>query len=261
MKTLASLIAVSLFSATSLAGTITTTSTGTNPFNFVGSATTSATGVTLTPNAPLQSGAAWFRDKQAVKNGFNLSYDYVVDLSSASSLATGEGLAFVIQNAAATPIGGPAMGVGVTGLRDAVTVVLRTGTTRLLEIRKSGPNGISFAEPALASRAVTNDEIRQLFGNAALQGGARIGISYTPGVMNVSLNGRNVLSAAVDLTNVNGRSIVDSNGAAYVGWTAATSQFRADQQSIGNFAFTFIPTPGAVALMGLGGLAAARRRR
>jgi hypothetical protein len=231
-------------------------------FNLAGTAITDQGGIRLTSGTPQQIGSAYLNTKQTVRNGFNVGFNYAIGTLEAHSGATGEGLAFVIQNQSASATGGGSTGIGATGIRDAVAIVLRTGTVQAIEIRTaSGVNGINFSTPALATRPLSNQELRQIVGSTQTQIGGRMNVRYVPGAMNVSINGINLLTAAVNLENINGRSILDSTGSAWLGWTAATSQFRTDVHRIDGINVTMIPTPAAAALLGLGGLVASRRRR
>jgi hypothetical protein len=251
---------VALAGSVSVAGVI---PPSTSQFNLGGSAQIVPAGIQLTNPSPQQIGAAYFRDRQFVRNGFDIRFQYAVGVPSQSGGATGEGIAFVIQNTGPMHVGTGGTGIGVTGMTNTLAVVLRTGATQSLDIRAAtGSTPLSFSTAPLASVPLSNQQTRQVIGGGNDQQiGGEMRIRYLTGNLEVRLNGGAPIVVNVNLQNVGGVSLMDPNGMAYVGFIAGTSQFRTDSHLVTDLSFNLLPAPGAAA--GLIGLAAVigRRRR
>ncbi|MCU0688903.1 MAG: hypothetical protein MUE97_04080 [Phycisphaerales bacterium] len=222
-------------------------------------------GLLLTGNNPQQVGIAYMQNRVAVRNGFDVRFNYGIGVPGQNSGSTGEGLAFVIQNQAPLAAGAPASGLGVVGLQNALVIMLRTGAVQSLDVRvaRSAP-GITITSPALASVPVTNQQLRQIAGPGGLsQVGGEVRVRYEPGRIRVELAGQQLIDTIVNLDNINGGSILDGAGSAFMGFSAATSQFRTDQHMIGGFemALNIVPAPATAGALAALGLLTTRRRR
>lgn len=240
--------AVTITSAS--AGVATTALSDRNEWQLNANSTLFSRQLALTPAAAHRFGTAFIKQKQHVSQGFDASFTY---LASGGS-PVGEGLAFVIQNRAATALGTGGRELGLGGIRSAVAIGIRTGSNPAIEIRQAGPSGLMANGPAIASVPVPNNILRTADGIAN-----RVRITYVPGLMNVFLDGQVILrNVKVDLGKA---SAFDEDGKAWVGFAGANGPFGGDRQAITGFTFTSIPTPGAAAGLALAGLVVSRRRR
>ncbi len=132
-----------------------------------------------------------------------------------------------------------------------------------------GGRSLAFTSLTGPTRGVAQLDANGAFVNSFDSEAAAIfRFSYTPRFDSGDGAGSSVRTIRVNLANVRARYIfrVNQNGGSFLG-SASSSTFilpnSAFQQSDANGAFfTFqVPTPGAAALVGLGGLVAARRRR
>jgi hypothetical protein len=222
-------------------------------------------GILLTGNSPQQVGIAYMQSPVAVRNGFDIRFSYAIGVPGQNTGSTGEGLAFVIQNQSPMAAGAPASGLGVVGIQNAMVIMLRTGAVQSLDVRvaRNAP-GITITSPALASVPVTNQQLRQIAGPGGLaQVGGDVRVRYEPGRLRVDLAGQQLIDTIVNLDSINGGSILDGSGRAFMGFTAATSQFRTDQHMIGSFemALNIVPAPATAGALAALGLLTARRRR
>lgn len=230
-------------------------------FTLLGSAALTPDGILLTGNGPFQLGAAYLRDRQTVRNGFDIQFEYTIGPPVITS-AAGEGMSLILQNQGAGAVGSPGSGLGVNGLRNALAISIRTGPSQSIDVRAaSGATGISFSAAPLASAPVT---AAMLHDGPAVVGGEIAGnlrVRYFGGLLSVRLNGDALLSMPINLESFNGQSILDGTGSTYIGFAAATGQFRTNRHFLGDLTFSALPTPGAAGALLLGGLVAMRRRR
>lgn len=214
-------------------------------------------------------GAAWHTaSKMDVGVGFTTTFDFRI-ADRQSELYAADGFAFVIQNSSPTAIGADGGGIGYAenpsfghqpGIPNSLAVefdVFNNSTgwsdtphPRSISIQSRGTDSNS-PDTAYSMGAAS---IKEIADGASHQ----VTIVYTPGIMEVLLDGDLVLSAEVNL----GMLQLDS-GNAWVGFTASTGgAFAAESHQIESWAFNpVIPAPGAGALAAAGLLLAARRRR
>jgi hypothetical protein len=187
-------------------------------------------GIRLTRADIWQAGAAWSSTKQAVAGGFETRFAMRManpgpaDLLVGGNTAPGaDGIVFVIQNMSQTAVGLPGVGIGYGGMTSSVAVEFDTwlnggerdpsGNHVSIHTAGIGPNGTDEAF-SIAAADVPGDFYDGLV--------HQVVIRYVPGTMTVSLDGVVVLTAAIDLTNVGGNSILDANGKSWVGFTSGT---------------------------------------
>jgi hypothetical protein len=196
---------------------------------LVGSAERTGTVLRLTPAERHMAGAAWFGDKQVVSNGFTSSFEF--QLTQQGGLGPGaDGFAFVLQNSGLDALGSPGSAGGFAlgdvqrygkapGIPQSIAIFFDTfrnqeigdPSDNFITICTAGrPRQMRWPPTRLANtrKLPVNLKDRKVHG-------ARI--VYQPPLLTVALDGRTVLTSTADLSTV-----VDEDGAAYVGFTAST---------------------------------------
>jgi hypothetical protein len=202
-------------------------SPGTSPqLTFVGSATSVGPVVRLTPAVSGQAGAVWYSaGRIAHAGGFDTSFTF--QLSD-----TSDGIALVLSN---TPgvIGSGGSGLGYEGLPNAVAIEIDTFSftdefpADHVSVQVGGGNPLDPADTASLGWAPLLVDVNNGVPHT-------LRVVYVQGVLAVYFDGQPqpILSVALDLTNVNGSSILDGNSCFYVGLTGATGGATADQDII-----------------------------
>jgi hypothetical protein len=167
----------------------------------------------LMQNGPWQQqGAAWCATKHAVAKGFSTEFQF--QFSFPEGLER-EGLAFVLQNAAE----GRDVTAGERGLaKNALNVVIG-----------SDGNDDGSGDPSIVVRdgdkTLAMVDLKDRFGRASLGDSVihTARIDYTPGSLNVRLNGVPVLeNVRVDLAKLRNGSAMGADGKAWIGFTVHT---------------------------------------
>jgi hypothetical protein len=196
---------------------------------LVGSAELTGKILRLTPAERHMAGAAWFEEKQVVGSGFTSSFEF--QLTQQGGLGPGaDGFAFVLQNSGPDALGSPgsAGGFGLgdlqrygkaPGIPQSLAVFFDTirnseigdPSGNYIAICTAGrPRQMRWPPPRLAytRKLPVNLKDRKVHG---------VRILYQPPILTVVLDGKTVLTSTVDVSTV-----VDADGAAYVGFTAST---------------------------------------
>lgn len=199
-------------------------------FHLVGSAEFVGSVLRLTPAVLQTAGAAWFAEKQRVRGGFEVTFRF--QLTGQGGLDNGaDGLAFVLQNEGPDAMAGrgsaggfaPGNGQGDSsspGIPRAIAVFFDTHRNRDADdpndnhvvICTNGPIGkMRWPPRRLGVAKLLNRRMKDGKPHTAR-------IVYTPPLMAVYLDDdRPALRVPVDLSTV-----TDAEGAAYIGFTAAT---------------------------------------
>jgi hypothetical protein len=185
----------------------------------------------LTPALRGAVGLAYYAEKQKVALGFTTEFRFrmAIRASTAWQDEGADGIAFIIQSDG-IPKEGPTGGdLGYDGLPKSVAFEFDTWLNPAGDAGRKLPdpdhNHISVhtagVEPNDADEALSiarNSEIPELSdGNPHV---ARI--TYVPGAFALYLDGRQCLSARLDLENINGGSVLDEEGRAWLGFAATT---------------------------------------
>lgn len=187
-------------------------------------------GIRVTPSMEWTAGAAWSTTKQPVAGGFEtrfrmrLSNPGPTDFLVGGNTAPGaDGLVFVIQNFSQNAVGGQGVGIGYGGMPSSLAVEFDTwfnggendpsGNHVSIHTAGIAPNSTDGAY-SIGSVNIADD----FYDNQVHD----VVIRYVPGTMTVSLDGLVILTAPLNLTNINGTSILDANGRAWAGFTSAT---------------------------------------
>lgn len=243
---------------------------------LVGSAVQSGSAVDLTTALKQQAGAVWADSKQNISLGFDAQMTVRVPSTNGSGA---DGFALVIQNSGATPLGGFGGGIGYgtnsffpaqTGIENSIAIELDTFDNR------TGWDDMPASNVSVQSRGLLANSPEQQYSLGSAMASrsfvdgnpVTLRVRYTPGVLDVFVDNlaTPLFSVNVDLSallalDTNGGSTA---GQAWVGVTSATGGLaNASAQQLNSFSFTGvpIPAPGSAAILGLAGLAAARRRR
>lgn len=243
---------------------------------LVGNATTGAglsgeqSTLSLTqPNQTSNVGAVWATDKQDVGLGFVTDFHFRVrDRENVPA----DGFAFVIQNTSVSAIGGPGGAVGYStnpfggpaGIANSLAIVFDSYDNNGAGFSQAGTaNVIQIQSRGLQSNNPTSDANLAISGaQSAFADGTikTVRIAYTPG-SGIEVFYQNlaspVLTLAIDLSS----QIALSGNQSWVGLTSATGG-SPQRHEILDWSFNGqVPTPATASLLGLGALAAARRRR
>ncbi len=246
--------------------------------NFSSSANLTFNGVALqtgntlsvTPPVGASAGSVWRTGNQSVGLGFVTNFTFrISDILGVGS----DGFAFVIQNEGTNALGGTGGAMGyATNLQFPSQIGIGNSVAIEFDTWNNGNNWPDFGNSNHVS-IQTNGLSANLPGSANSLGAATPSfnfsdagihaarIVYTPGLMQVFLDDmvNPLISAPVTLTN----HMALSSGRAFVGFTAGTGgAANAERHEILSWDFSdVVPAPGAVSLLALGGLVAARRRR
>ena len=196
---------------------------------LVGSAELTGKVLRLTPAERHMAGAAWFGEKQVVSGGFTSAFEF--QLTQQGGLGPGaDGFAFVLQNSGLDALGSPGSAGGfalgeverygkVSGIPQSIAIFfdafrnqdIGDPSDNFITISTAGrPRQMRWPPPRLAytRKLAVNLKDRNVHG---------VRIMYQPPILTVVLDGKTVLASTVDLSTV-----VDADGAAYVGFTAST---------------------------------------
>jgi hypothetical protein len=237
------------------------------------------------------AGTFYATDRQRVDLGFTCNFRFRMrDRQGAGS----DGLTFIIQNQGLTAVGGTGGGIGYatnlafptgnTGIRNSVAVVFDTWDNSANWPSTAGNNVLTvqhnptIPNPANPTILAPNDPSSTYsLGALALpgafndQGIHSVQINYSPVgtglldiyydvVPNATQSNFTLRIPNFNITNL----LATSDGSAWVGFTAATGALvNIQRHEILDWTFRSnqIPAPTAAGVLGLGGLAAARRRR
>lgn len=245
--------------------------TSTAGLNLEGAATITSDTIAVTPSVDHAAGAVWYAaSKQNVAGGFQTDFKIrVFDRQGGGA----DGMAFVIQNTSATAIGGAGGAIGYadniwygqTGIPNSLAVELDLWNNtnrgwndfgdlaRHVSVQTRGTLTNSPDESASLGAAGIDD-----LGDGQVHS---IRVVYAGGMMRIFVDDmvNAKLAIAVDLATV----LALDSGSAWVGITAATGG-APDREGHELRSWSFnneVPAPTSAALLGLGGLAACRRRR
>ncbi len=179
----------------------------------------------LTEEAEGQSGGAWHADKLHVADGFDTTFSFQVSTGINSG---GDGFAFVIQDESATALGGGGGGLGYAsngpqGITRSLAVEFDTFffapefPSDHVSVQTDGVNPNQSLDVNSLGHVVLASTIKDAMPHTCR-------IVYTPGTLDVYIDGSLTpdLTVSVDLTDINGASILDATGCAWVGFTAGT---------------------------------------
>jgi len=197
--------------------------------HLVGSAQCVHNMLRLTPAARHLAGAVWFERKQIVNSGFETTFSF--QLTGQGGLGPGaDGFAFVLQNSGPEALGGRGSAGGFAladpwhygkgpGIHQSIAVFFDTirnqethdPSGNYIAICTAGtPKNMRWPPPRLAyTRKLP---VRLKDGHAH-----SVRIVFQPPILSVHFDGGEVLTSVVELATV-----VDAQGAAYVGFTAST---------------------------------------
>lgn len=233
---------------------------------LVGAATTSAGSARLTQSSTLepQASAMWHATSQSVGLGFDTTFSFRLSnpIGNSDNLGQvgGDGFAFVIQGVSNTAVGAAGGYLGYEGLANSLAIEFDT-------YRNTSFGDINSNHIAIMSRGTLANSANHFLAERAailVPGDMNDGelrtarVRYMNGTLDVFLNASTTpdMTAAIDLSAMLG--LVDNQ--AFVGFTSGT-WMSAATQDVETWTYTSVPTPGAAALLGLGGLVASRRRR
>ena len=207
--------------------------------NLLGSAhtvvDTNKTVLRLTRDYPSQTGAFWYgRSKMQVAQGFETTFTFRLTYTG---FVGADGFAFVVQNISQDSLGTAGSGMGYDGLKNSLAVEFDTywndgagdKNDNHISIHTKGkePNSVSEAASIGSTRTSLmidlNDEDQHT-----------VRLTYEPGTLTVYLDNLQVLTAPVYLEEM----LELSEGAAYVGFTAATG---AEYQNHDILSWSFTP--------------------
>lgn len=209
--------------------------------SLVGAASSTGGVLRLVPATGDSVGGAWFTTKQSVGSGFETTFQF--QLQSANGA---DGCAFVLQNTAASPLGGTGCELGYHGLANSLAIefdiysnascavpnVNDPGALHL-SVHTQGPGANSVAESAsiASTTAVAN----------FADGGVHTArVRYTGGVLSVFVDNlaQPALSVGVALDSLLSLDV----GRAWVGFTAATGGL-AESHDVLSWSFDETPPP------------------
>ena len=183
-----------------------------------------------------QASAAWFNLKQPIQNGFDTTFQFIIDPQGGTPA---DGLTFTIQNNSINALGGGGGGLGYDGIPNSLAVEFDIfdggvdGSSNQISVHTLGTAPNSSSETASIG-ATSNIPI---LANAQTHT-ARI--LYTPGTMQIFLDNPNtpVLTVTVNLAT----KLSLESGAAFPGFTGGTGGFFAVQDIL-NWSFTVVGAP------------------
>jgi len=209
---------------------------------LVGSAHVVGTVLRLTDAVQFTGGAAWALAKPRLANGFETSFAFRVDQDGS------DGIAFVIQDNAPDVLGGIGAGLGYEGLPRSLAVEVDLWDN-LGFPDVHGGNHIAVQSRGVEPNEAVSEPLAFATPAADLSDGQvhTLRIQYAPGALSAFLDGAQapLFTAAVDLTNIRGASILDDAGRAWVGITAATG-VGVEAHDLINWAFS-APEPAGTA--------------
>ena len=194
----------------------------------------------LTPDLNSTSGAAWFRYKQPITQGFEASFGFQFTTSQPNNGA--DGMAFVIHNDArkaeampTTPqeLGFPTNALNIsldsylnTGEASAARLLVLNGAATLATVNLATVGGLSL---------FTTDQGADLTDTARTGTPFQIRVRYVPGDLDVFINNIQIVTNLN--VNLATTGALDGEGKAYVGFTSRTGgSFEA--HDVTNWTFT-----------------------
>ena len=242
---------------------------------LVGVAAQTTNTITITPATNAQVGGVWYSAaKQDVSLGFDATMKFRIPIINGLGA---DGFAFVIQNTSSSALGGNGGGLGYAqnlifpqpGIANCLAVEIdmwdNTGQWADLSSSHISVQSLGTAENSPAQSASLGAvNIPELA--AGVEHTLRI--AYTPGALDIYLDGALSPSLSV-VVDIGALLTLDTNGGstagqAWIGVTAATGAQQNSQSQVLTalqYTGTPIPAPSAAAVLGLGVLAARRRRR
>jgi hypothetical protein len=186
---------------------------------LAGSAHVVGSSLRLTDDVQATGGAVWALAKPRLAGGFETSFAFRVDRDGA------DGLAFVIQDNAPDALGASGGSLGYGGLARSLAVEVDLWDNGDFPDVHGG-NHIAVQSSGVAPNDPVGEPLAFATPAADLSDGLvhTLRVAYVPGALSVFLDGAEapLVTAAVDLTNIQGASILDEAGRAWVGITAAT---------------------------------------
>lgn len=198
---------------------------------------------------PNNNRSLWFNTPQNITN-FTAHFTFRSDSISASALR--QGLTFTLQNAGINALGGGGNGYGYSGISPSKAVTLETDT---------GPgrtySGV-FTNGVLAGGSADTSPV-----NAFDFQDINVTITYNGSVLSTTMvEGANVFGPQNNVVGSLATTLGSST--AYIGFTAGTFNTLGSGGGahffLSNFSYS-VPAPTTAALLGIGGLLTARRRR
>lgn len=176
----------------------------------------------LTPAEVGKRGAAWHNDTIHLSDGFTTGFTFRISTDDPPA----DGMAFVIQAEGPDALGGGGHAMGyaendVPAIRSHLAVAIRPHwwAPGEYEIRVDTDLGDPGAGELSLAAAWRTGIIWDGLPHDLL-------VKYTPGELLVYLDGGDpILAFPVYLNDIGGRSVLDANGCAWVGFTAATGGF------------------------------------
>lgn len=228
--------------------------------------------LSVTPPVGASVGTAYYNSRQNVNGGFVTDFKFRIrDKNGVGS----DGLAFIIQNQGLNAMGasGGAVGFGTNlafpsagnGISNSVAIVFDTWDNSANWLTIPGAAVVTVQTNGLSPNLPSSDKsLGGIAAAGAFNDGAvhDVRIVYTPGSMSIYYDNFATPILANIPVNLDTTMALTAGGA-FVGFTAATgAMVNRERHEILTWSFSnTIPTPTSAAVLGLGGLAAVRRRR
>ena len=183
---------------------------------FRGSAAIEGSVLRLTPKTQYQTGAAWYESKVTVTDGFESAFSFRIDPAGFPA----DGLAFVVQDHAGNALGDDGGSMGYAGIPKSIAIEFDT-------FDNNGPiEDLPADHVAVMTRGLEPNSPNHDKGVLGVKGGLtfkdnelhHVVVRYRDGVLTMTFDGNEVLTAQVDLATTIGLS----DGKAWVGLTAGT---------------------------------------
>ncbi len=233
--------------------------------------------LSITPPVRGSAGSFYYNSAQRVDLGFTTDFHFRVrDRAGTGS----DGLTFIVQGQGANALGGTggAIGFGTnlafpttptnTGISNSLAVVFDTWDNSANWATIPGANVITVQNSHLGGSSPNTPSAIDSLGGVAVSGAFNDGathlvrVTYVPGTMSIYYDNLATPALTVPVNLSNALNLIGGQNA-FVGYTAGTGALiNVERHEIRDWTFGSVaPAPGAAVLMGLGGLAAARRRR